>query len=124
MTSSPFPITVTLKHHRHRRPSPPKHYVSAITPNHFMSFRSPSSFSNNLHPSFPFFKRNYRFHRCCATNSPSEPPPENQIPPGASPKDTLQIFFAVLFWMSLFFWSCAWDRGNSGRSDKGPRFRK
>ncbi|XP_047952700.1 uncharacterized protein LOC125198388 isoform X2 [Salvia hispanica] len=82
MTSSPFPITVTLKHHRHRRPSPPKHYVSAITPNHFMSFRSPSSFSNNLHPSFPFFKRNYRFHRCCATNSPSEPPPENQIPPG------------------------------------------
>ncbi|KAG6413300.1 hypothetical protein SASPL_126009 [Salvia splendens] len=81
MTSSPFPITVTLKHHRHRRPSPPKHYVSAITTNYFTSFRSSSSFSNNLHRSSPFFKRDSRFHRCCATNSPSEPPPENQIPP-------------------------------------------
>lgn len=43
---------------------------------------------------------------------------------GVSPKDTLQIFFAVLFWMSLFFWSCAWDRGNNGRPNKGSRFRK
>ncbi|KAL1564020.1 hypothetical protein AAHA92_06428 [Salvia divinorum] len=97
MASSPFPIPAPVNH---RRPQPPKHYCLTTTTNRFLS--------------------------CCATSSPSEPPPENQIPPssGVSPKDTLQIFFAVLFWMSLFFWSCAWDRGNSGRSDKGPRFRK
>ncbi|KAL1564021.1 hypothetical protein AAHA92_06428 [Salvia divinorum] len=123
MASSPFPIPAPVNH---RRPQPPKHYCLTTTTNRFLRFRSPSSFAINLHRSFPFFKRNSRFHSCCATSSPSEPPPENQIPPssGVSPKDTLQIFFAVLFWMSLFFWSCAWDRGNSGRSDKGPRFRK
>ncbi|KMT00670.1 hypothetical protein BVRB_9g219600 [Beta vulgaris subsp. vulgaris] len=62
------------------------------------------------------------------------PPPS---PPGQEPQrsigiaatfsklwDTLQIFVAVLFWMSLFFWSSASDGKNSGRSNKSDRFRK
>ncbi|XP_039034008.1 uncharacterized protein LOC120170011 isoform X1 [Hibiscus syriacus] len=36
-------------------------------------------------------------------------------------KDRAWIFFAVLFWLSLFFWYSAWDGRNS---DKGSRFRK
>ncbi|MBA0669482.1 hypothetical protein Goklo_025521, partial [Gossypium klotzschianum] len=39
-------------------------------------------------------------------------------------QDQVRIFFAVLFWVSLFFWSSAWDGGNSGRPDKGSRFRR
>jgi len=39
-------------------------------------------------------------------------------------QDRLQIFFAVLFWMSLFFWGSAWDGRNSSRKKKGPWFRK
>ncbi|KAG5000854.1 hypothetical protein JHK87_021926 [Glycine soja] len=37
-------------------------------------------------------------------------------------QDRIQIFFAVLFWMSLFFWASAWDGRN--RPDKGSRFRR
>ncbi|KAF2299675.1 hypothetical protein GH714_002333 [Hevea brasiliensis] len=36
-------------------------------------------------------------------------------------QDRVQIFLAVLFWMSLFFWASAWDgRNNGGRSNKDP----
>lgn len=37
-------------------------------------------------------------------------------------QDKVQIFFAVLFWMSLFFWASVWDERS--RPDKGSRFRK
>ncbi|KAK3427691.1 wiskott-Aldrich syndrome protein family member 2 [Eucalyptus grandis] len=37
-------------------------------------------------------------------------------------QDSVQIFFAVLFWMSLFFWASAWDRRN--RPSKGSRSRR
>ncbi|KAK7294090.1 hypothetical protein RJT34_16973 [Clitoria ternatea] len=37
-------------------------------------------------------------------------------------QDRIQIFFAVLFWMSLFFWASAWDGRN--RPNKGSRFRR
>ncbi|XP_029129290.1 uncharacterized protein LOC114914921 [Cajanus cajan] len=37
-------------------------------------------------------------------------------------QDRIQIFFAVLFWMSLFFWASAWDGRN--RPNKGSGFRK
>ncbi|KAH6771872.1 hypothetical protein C2S52_005403 [Perilla frutescens var. hirtella] len=123
MASPSFPFPVPVKHHR---APPQKQNCSATTTTNFVSFCSTSSFRINLHRPFPFFKRNSRFHRCYATSSPSEPPSNEQSNPlpGVSPKDTLQIFFAVLFWMSLFFWSCTWDRGNSGRPNKGPRFRK
>uniref|UniRef100_A0A2P2PNA9 Uncharacterized protein n=1 Tax=Rhizophora mucronata TaxID=61149 RepID=A0A2P2PNA9_RHIMU len=41
-------------------------------------------------------------------------------------QDRVQIFMAVLFWMSLFFWSSAWDGRNRGhgRPNKGSRFRR
>ncbi|EOY25803.1 hypothetical protein QUC31_011789 [Theobroma cacao] len=59
-------------------------------------------------------------------SSPDSDPPR---PPGFAGKlsrfqDRAQIFLAVLFWMSLFFWASAWDRNNSGRPDKGSRFRR
>ncbi|KAH1085132.1 hypothetical protein AAZX31_07G029000 [Glycine max] len=37
-------------------------------------------------------------------------------------QDRIQIFFAVLFWISLFFWASAWDGRN--RPNKGSRFRR
>ncbi|KAF6156679.1 hypothetical protein GIB67_017815 [Kingdonia uniflora] len=75
--------------------------------------------------------------RCQATNprtsSPeSDPPPGKDTPPLNSDmedtfsmiQDKVQIFLAVLFWMSLFFWTCAWDDRNDGRPTKGSRFRR
>uniref|UniRef100_A0A7N0ZU22 Uncharacterized protein n=1 Tax=Kalanchoe fedtschenkoi TaxID=63787 RepID=A0A7N0ZU22_KALFE len=75
-----------------------------------------------------------RFPRCLAA---TPPPPDST--PSSDPdlvrssgldvkfmrlKDTVQIFFAVLFWMSLFFWACVWDDKNSGNPTKGSRFRR
>ncbi|XP_022884947.1 uncharacterized protein LOC111401444 [Olea europaea var. sylvestris] len=74
--------------------------------------------------------------RCRATSpGPTSPPPESgpnsRKPPAPSSgvaanftrfQDTVQIFFSVLFWMSLFFWSSAWDGKNNDRPNKGPRF--
>ncbi|XP_030457564.1 proline-rich receptor-like protein kinase PERK2 [Syzygium oleosum] len=63
--------------------------------------------------------------------SPPEPgpPPENgsrrfrSVAASLSRlQDSVQIFFAVLFWMSLFFWASAWDRRN--RPSKGSRSRR
>ncbi|KAJ8553626.1 hypothetical protein K7X08_024304 [Anisodus acutangulus] len=56
--------------------------------------------------------------RCWATSAGPPSPPHTEPPnneedtsssPGimesfSKPQDTMQIFFAVLFWMSLFFW--------------------
>ncbi|MBA0870593.1 hypothetical protein Goshw_014564, partial [Gossypium schwendimanii] len=39
-------------------------------------------------------------------------------------QDRARIFFAVLFWMSLFFWSSSWDGRNTGKPNKGSRFRR
>ncbi|KAF9614969.1 hypothetical protein IFM89_021399 [Coptis chinensis] len=67
---------------------------------------------------------------CFATNpgSPSpgsDPPPEKHFVTTSSLGETFskfqdktQIFFAVLFWMSLFFWNCAWDGRNDGPNKK------
>ncbi|KAI9110266.1 hypothetical protein K1719_018708 [Acacia pycnantha] len=74
--------------------------------------------------------------RCRAASSgPPPPPPRTDPPPGDSPrqlqgistslsktKDRVQIFFAVLFWMSLFFWASAWDGSNG--PNKGSRRRR
>ncbi|XVF74735.1 hypothetical protein PTKIN_Ptkin13bG0135800 [Pterospermum kingtungense] len=57
---------------------------------------------------------------------PSSPDSDTPRPPGEASRtqDRVQIFFAVLFWMSLFFWASAWDGRNSGRPNKGSGFRK
>ncbi|CAA7402359.1 unnamed protein product [Spirodela intermedia] len=69
--------------------------------------------------------------RCAASAGPQPPPPEGPFPEESNrtggglleafsrSQDVLRVFFGVLFWMSLFFWSCAWD----GRSSIGPNKR-
>ncbi|CAK8574639.1 unnamed protein product [Lathyrus sativus] len=99
-----------------------------------------SSFSLSIpsHPPFnplPSSSTSLRRLRCRAA-MPDPPPPHNsEQPPGNDStqlqnvgeslskfQDRVQIFFAVLFWMSLFFWASAWDGRN--RPNKGSRFRK
>ncbi|XP_024182011.1 uncharacterized protein LOC112187453 [Rosa chinensis] len=68
--------------------------------------------------------------RCLAANSgPPQPPPESdqtQLSGLAGSlsqfQDKVHIFFAVLFWMSLFFWASVWD--DRDRPNKGSRFRR
>ncbi|XP_050235067.1 uncharacterized protein LOC126683261 [Mercurialis annua] len=64
---------------------------------------------------------------------PDPPPPKENDREGAGIvatlsrlQDRIQIFSAVLLWMSLFFWASAWDgrNGDSGRPNKGSRFRR
>ncbi|KAI4355745.1 hypothetical protein L6164_004490 [Bauhinia variegata] len=88
------------------------------------SFHLPSSNSTVVRP------------RRCRAASPGPPPPPRTDPPAGQDsrqlkgliaslskfQDRLQIFFAVLFWMSLFFWASAWDGRN--RPNKGSRFRR
>ncbi|CAH1422968.1 unnamed protein product [Lactuca virosa] len=93
-----------------------------------------SSQPSSLHPP----RSSNLWLRRCGASSPHPPsPPESGPPPGEDDdsnsgslvsfsrfQENVQIFFAVLFWMSLFFWSSAWDGRNNGRSDKGPKFWK
>ncbi|KAI3455322.1 hypothetical protein Pfo_011985 [Paulownia fortunei] len=129
MASCPFPCPTSIKHHQHNHAPPPIYNCTTTTTNS-MTFCFSSSSKINLHHSFPF-KRNSWSGRCHATSPQSEPPSKKHLAPFSGVKatftrfqDTLQIFFAVLFWMSLFFWSSAWDGGNGGRPNKGSRFRK
>ncbi|KAM0880863.1 hypothetical protein ACQ4PT_033302 [Festuca glaucescens] len=65
--------------------------------------------------------------------SAARPMPPSSEPPLPSPQDwqeklsrlqdTVRIFFAVLFWMSLFFWGSAWGGGNNSGGKKRQRFR-
>ncbi|KAI3463408.1 hypothetical protein Pfo_020071 [Paulownia fortunei] len=126
----PFLFPITVNHHQNHHAPPPNHNCTATTTIKPISFCSSSSFAINLHRSFPS-KRNSWLGRCQAASSPPEPPSKKHPPPYSGVKaslarfqDTLQIFFAVLFWMSLFLWSCAWDGGDSGRRNKGSQFRK
>ncbi|CBI36319.3 probable methyltransferase PMT11 [Vitis vinifera] len=85
-------------------------------------------------PSLP--PRTASLRRRASTPSPP-PPPESDPPPQNDPvpltglvatfsrfQDSIQIFFAVLFWLSLFFWASAWDGRNGGRPNKGSRLRR
>ncbi|XAR67776.1 hypothetical protein NMG60_11002671 [Bertholletia excelsa] len=91
--------------------------------------RSPST--------FVAFNPGLRLGQCLAVSPGRPPPPESDPPDGKDPtlsagfaatlsrlQDKLQIFLAVLFWMSLFFWASAWDGRNNGRPSKGSRFRR
>ncbi|KAB1218699.1 hypothetical protein CJ030_MR3G026579 [Morella rubra] len=100
---------------------------------------SSTLFASSLHPHrpslcFPSNPHSSRPCRPCQAASPG--PPQDSDPPSQSEKVTLtgfaaslskfqdrvQIFLAVLFWMSLFFWASAWD-GRS-RPNKGSRSRR
>ncbi|XP_039783869.1 uncharacterized protein LOC120650710 [Panicum virgatum] len=67
--------------------------------------------------------------RCRAAAGPSPPSSEPPPPSGWQERlsrlqDRVRIFFAVLFWMSLFFWGSAWDGSNNSGGKKRQRFRK
>ncbi|XP_016562859.2 uncharacterized protein LOC107861955 isoform X1 [Capsicum annuum] len=128
--------------------SPPNFSTSAansVTPPRLCS---PSTSSNLRFSSFMINLQSSITHsssypntssgRCRATSAgpPSPPqtePPDNDENSSSSPgimasfskaQDTMRIFFAVLFWMSLFFWYSVWDGKNDGRPNKGSRFRR
>ncbi|KAF3328547.1 hypothetical protein FCM35_KLT05625 [Carex littledalei] len=74
-------------------------------------------------------------HWRCATSARPPPPPNfggddssgyiSRLQEEFSKiQDRVRIFFAVLFWMSLFFWASVWDGTDDSRNNKGPRFRK
>ncbi|XP_021731827.1 uncharacterized protein LOC110698655 [Chenopodium quinoa] len=90
--------------------------------------RSPSS-PIQLHRSFPGppLKPNRPILRSSLVPPPSPPGKDPQRFTGIAATfsrlwDKLQIFFAVFFWISLFFWASAMDRTNSGRGNKKDRF--
>ncbi|KAM7480349.1 hypothetical protein LguiA_028562 [Lonicera macranthoides] len=69
--------------------------------------------------------------RAASPGSPSPPEPGKDLISSSGLlaslsrfQETVQIFLAVLFWMSLFFWASASDGRNNGPPDKGSRFRK
>ncbi|XP_061340095.1 uncharacterized protein LOC133286666 [Gastrolobium bilobum] len=105
-----------------------------------LSRSSTSSFSFPIHSHRVFQPLSststvLRLPRCRAA-TPGPPPPPRTDPPSGNDsshlkdlagslskiQDRVQIFFAVLFWMSLFFWASAWDGRN--RPNKGSRFRR
>ncbi|KAL0397109.1 UNVERIFIED_CONTAM: hypothetical protein Scaly_0159300 [Sesamum calycinum] len=118
MASCPFPSSATPNH----RNAPPRNNNCKATKTiKIVTFFSSCASEINLHPSFPT-KRNSWLGCCRATSPQLEPPPKKHPLPSPGVlalfsrfQDTLQIFFAVLFWMALFFWSCAWDWENRGR---------
>ncbi|KAM3747837.1 hypothetical protein ACB098_05G065200 [Castanea mollissima] len=78
-------------------------------------------FSSSLH-----LRRPSPLRPCHASATPG-PPPDSDPPTGLAAslskfQDRVQIFLAVLFWMSLFFWASAWD--GRDRPNKGSRFRR
>ncbi|GAB2293622.1 hypothetical protein Dimus_027835 [Dionaea muscipula] len=82
--------------------------------------------------------RNLTTRHCCSCSpAPPEAPPQPDPPPvkirkrfaGAAVnfskfQEGMRIFFAVLFWLSLFFWASAWDGRDNGRKSKGNRFKR
>ncbi|KAK3164419.1 hypothetical protein QOZ80_1AG0017820 [Eleusine coracana subsp. coracana] len=77
--------------------------------------------------------RGYRPLPSVLRRAAARPSPPSSEPPPPSPhgwqesltklQDKVRIFFAVLFWMSLFFWGSAWD-GPNNSGGKKQRFRK
>ncbi|KAK6795515.1 hypothetical protein RDI58_008968 [Solanum bulbocastanum] len=121
--------------------TPPRRFSpSTATTSSSSSILRFSSYMLNLQSSIThsYSYPNTSSARCRATSAgpPSPPqtePPNNEDDSSASPgiissfskaQDTLRILFAVLFWMSLFFWYSVWDGKNDGRPNKGSRFRR
>ncbi|KAJ7962857.1 Usher syndrome type-1C-binding protein 1 [Quillaja saponaria] len=130
------PTTSTYQNFHTSRTSLPLFLLSSSIPRtQFQAFSH--STSHSFFPAYPYrsflpVSCNSRVIRSgrCRASSPGSPPPPKKDPrqliglPEAFIKfqDRVQIFFAVLFWMSLFFWSSVWDEWN--RPNKGSRFRR
>eukprot|EP00268_Persea_americana_P042051 TRINITY_DN4204_c0_g1_i1.p1 TRINITY_DN4204_c0_g1~~TRINITY_DN4204_c0_g1_i1.p1 ORF type:complete len:132 (-),score=18.21 TRINITY_DN4204_c0_g1_i1:178-573(-) len=102
---------------------------------------NPAKSSSHLRPSFSCLPPSPRTcsrprHVTCASGRPS-PVPEDPLGKDSTTgfdlglevtfyriRDGMQIFFSVLFWMSIFFWACAWDGRDNTRPRKGSRFRR
>ncbi|CAM8877466.1 unnamed protein product [Rhodiola kirilowii] len=102
--------------------------VSPPSPNHISS-----RFFNLNRPNLQSSSLNFHgpFSRCLAASPPPPDSSDTDLVRSSGLdskflrlKDQLRIFFAVLFWMSLFFWACVWDDKNSGNPTKGSRFRR
>ncbi|KAL9254395.1 hypothetical protein AKJ16_DCAP10963 [Drosera capensis] len=116
---------------------PPRRIISVISSSHFFSVSS--THGAHLHRSFLGLSSNPNLttRRCRVFPGPTEspppdPPPANENQGSAAGigatlsrfKESVQIFFAVFFWLSLFYWSSAWDDKNKGGGNKGNRFRR
>ncbi|RZC50437.1 hypothetical protein C5167_018855 [Papaver somniferum] len=95
--------------------------------------RTHSSSTSHSHVSFIGRLKPFTLSVRCHPNSgtPSPKSDGEDIVPVLGIDETLskfqhrtQIFFAVLFWMSLFFWACATDGNNDGGSSKRSGFRR
>ncbi|KAJ4826396.1 hypothetical protein Tsubulata_044554 [Turnera subulata] len=127
-TTTPTTSTATTsyppqQHHHHRRRSCPG-YLSLPRHPH-RPFLPPLSSSS--------IARLRICHAALSPPPPSDPPPERDPGPTEGVavilsrlRDRVQIFLAVLFWLSLFFWSSAWDGSNNdkGGPNKGSKFFK
>ncbi|XP_071711755.1 uncharacterized protein [Rutidosis leptorrhynchoides] len=129
-------LSPTAVNHHHNRNSP---ILTATNP-HLPSINSlpfcnisTSKITSSSQRSYQLPSRNSNLWRgrCGATPPESGPPPGDEQDSSSGSivslsrlQESAQIFFAVFFWMSLFFWSSVWDGRNNGKSDKGPRFWK
>ncbi|KAL0562003.1 hypothetical protein IC582_002451 [Cucumis melo] len=98
-------------------------------------FRSKICFSPPRRRLSPLFFSSNSYAKSVVCSAAVRPPPDSDPPPEEDPvrltglpaifskfRDRVQIFLAVLFWMSLFFWTSALDGKN--RPNKGSRFRR
>ncbi|KAG0495975.1 hypothetical protein HPP92_000666 [Vanilla planifolia] len=98
----------------------------------FMSTQTWTLLCPIWHHNLPRISQN---HCLLAANAGPRPSPPNSSS-GKSPnflngvqamlsrtEDRIRIFFAVLFWLSLFFWGSAWN-GRDGDEKKGRRIKK
>ncbi|KAI4331208.1 hypothetical protein MLD38_029414 [Melastoma candidum] len=113
-----------LSPHPHRLLLPPSTWISPARSLLLLRpLTSPPTFLRR--PSFPSYSGTHRYLAAARVPPPSND--ENLRPGGigssaAKLLDSVQIFLAVLFWLSLFFWSCAWD--GRDRPSKGSRWRR
>ncbi|KAF5739096.1 hypothetical protein HS088_TW12G00295 [Tripterygium wilfordii] len=115
--------------------SPPVAHFATLKYSSSSSGPSPLPCLQNHRP--PPYLRSNRYACLVLCSAASLPPPGPNRPPQKDPsrltgftssfsrfQDHVRIFFAVLFWLSLFFWSSAWDGRNNSRRDKGSRPRR
>ncbi|KAK1307419.1 hypothetical protein QJS10_CPA10g00366 [Acorus calamus] len=113
-------------------PPPPPHHLTIIAHHHLRLHIRRLSPPTEQHRSRPYGKASIR-RASLSPGGPPPPPPEQDDDSSSSTgfqaalfhgQDGVRIFFAVLFWMALFFWACTWDGRDGGRPNKGSQFRR